>query len=639
MSTLVEKLISSHIVHGVAEPGNEIGLKIDHTLIQDSTGTLAALQFESMGLPKVKTELSVSFADHNTLQNDFRNMDDHRYLQTFSSKYGLVFSRPGNGICHQVFLERFAKPGKTLLGSDSHTTSAGGIGSLAIGAGGLDVAAAMAGEPYYFDMPRTIGVELTGKLQPMVSAKDVILEVLRRIDVTGGRGRILEYYGEGVKTLSIPERATITNMGTETGATSSIFPSDEETKRFLAAQGRGNDWVKLYPDTEAGYSETLQINLNHLEPLIALPHSPGRVKTVSEMEGVPVDQVCIGSCTNSSLKDLHAVAQILRENVVHPNTSLTVSPGSRQVLTELAHSGELEQLIDAGARILECTCGPCIGMGQAPGTGSTSLRTFNRNFKGRSGTESASVYLVSPETAAASAINGVITDPRSRKEQSPPFIMPEKLHINDSLLIYPADESDVEVIRGPNIKPLPDFQPLPDYLEGEILLKLGDNITTDHIIPAGAKLLPLRSNIPEISKYVFSQVDPTFIDRVKAEGGGLIVAGENYGQGSSREHAALSPKYLGVKAVIAKSFSRIHESNLVNFGVVPLTFKEEDDYHKTSKGDKLRIELSDFNNIQVKNLTSNTPINVNHNLSPRNLKVLQAGGKLPHIKEKWGTNP
>lgn len=637
MSTITEKLISSHLVEGTVEPGHEIGIKIDNTLIQDSTGTLAALQLEAIGVPRVETELSVCFVDHNTLQNDFRNMDDHKYLQTISSKYGLIYSRPGNGICHQVFLERFAKPGKTLLGSDSHTTTAGGIGCLAFGTGGLDVAATMAGEPYYLVVPKIIAIELTGKLQPMVSAKDIILEVLRRINVTGGRGKILEYIGEGVKTLSAPERATITNMGTETGATSSLFSSDEETKRFLAAQDRENDWVKISPDPDAYYSEIIHINLETLEPLIALPHSPGNVKKVSEIEGIPVDQVCIGSCTNSSLKDLKTVANMLKDNRVHSDTSLTVSPGSRQVLTHLAHSGELKYLLDAGARILECTCGPCIGMGQAPSTNSISLRTFNRNFKGRSGTESASVYLVSPETAAASAINGVITEP-TENEYNVCFNMPEKFLVNDNLLIYPSNGPDNPVIRGPNIKPLPTFQQLPQYIEGKVLLKLGDNITTDHILPAGAKLLPLRSNIPKISKYVFNQVDPPFYTRATTNNGGLIVGGENYGQGSSREHAALAPKYLGIKAVIAKSFSRIHESNLVNFGIMPLIFNKNEDYEKISQGNTLKIDLSDSNNILVKNTTNNKRVNVFHNLSSRNLKILKAGGKLPYIRNKRRKN-
>jgi aconitate hydratase len=492
----------------------------------------------------------------------------------------------------------------------------------------------MAGEPYYIVVPRITAIELTGKLKPMVSAKDIILEVLRRMDVKGGRGKILEYIGEGVQTLSVPERATITNMGTETGATSSIFPSDEESKKFLTAQGREDDWIEIYPDEDANYSEIIHIDLDDLEPLIALPHSPGNVERVKEFEGTPIDQVCIGSCTNSSLKDLKTVAQILKGNRVHSNTSLTITPGSKQVLTHLAQSGELQYILDSGARILECTCGPCIGMGQAPSTNATSLRTFNRNFKGRSGTESASIYLTSPETAAASAIMGKLTDPR-KLGSDVHFDMPNKFLTNDSLIIYPPEENGGKIIRGPNIKPLPTFHVLPDNIEGEVLLKVGDDITTDHILPAGARLLPLRSNIPEISKFVFNQVDPSFYDRVKSKGGGFIVGGENYGQGSSREHAALAPKYLGIKAVIAKSFSRIHESNLVNFGIIPILFEEKGDYEKISQGDIIEINASDLGRIKVKNITINEEIKVFHNLSPRNLEILKAGGKLPFIRNKW----
>ena len=633
MSTLAEKLIKSHLVEGKPEPGEEIGLKIDHTLIQDSTGTLTDLQFEAIGIPKVQTELSFSFADHNTIQNDFKNMDDHRYLQSVAAKYGLIFSRPGNGICHQVFLERFAQPGKTLLGSDSHTPTAGGVGCLAFGAGGLDVAAAMAGEPYYLMMPEVVGVELTGQLPPRVSAKDVILEVLRRVDVKGARGKILEYYGLGAETLNVPERATITNMGTETGAASSLFPSDGTTRKFLEAQGRPDQWVGLSADPDVEYKEVISIDLSSLEPMIALPHSPGNVVKVREVEGTAVDQVCVGSCTNSSLKDLKTVAQMLKDRRVNPTTSLTISPGSRQVLTHLAQSGDLEHILDAGGRVLECACGPCIGMGQAPCSNGVSLRTFNRNFKGRSGTQDASIYLVSPETAAASAITGIITDPRDI-DASIELEMPERFAANDNMLMYPPEHpEDLEVIRGPNIKPLPNFTELPPVLTGEILIKLGDDITTDHILPAGAEILPLRSNIPEISKHVFKEVDPSFYERAKAKQGGIIVAGENYGQGSSREHAAIVPKYLGVKAVITKSFSRIHEMNLVNFGILPLTFENEDDSQRVNQGDLLKIRLEGLNDIELKHVSRGATIPVSHRLSGRKIVVLLAGGRLPYLKK------
>jgi aconitate hydratase len=634
MHTLTEQLISKHLVSGEMVPGEEIGIKIDQTLIQDSTGTMADLQFEAMGVPRVKTELSVSFIDHNILQNDFKNMDDHKYLQSVAQKYGLVFSRAGNGICHQVFLERFAQPGKTLLGSDSHTTSAGAVGCLAIGAGGLDVAASMAGEPYYFNMPEIIGVKLTGNLQSYVSAKDIILEILRQLDVHGGKGCILEYFGPGINNLSIPERSTITNMGTETGATSSIFPSDNVTRRFLIAQERQESWVKLSSEPDAYYSKIISIELDKLEPLIALPHSPGNVKKVSEIEGLPVDQVCIGSCTNSSVKDLKTAAFILKDKKVNINTSLTISPGSRQVLTYLAESGDIKSLLDSGARVLECACGPCIGMGQAPCTDAVSLRTFNRNFKGRSGTKSAQVYLVSPETAAASAIYGVVIDPR--KMDVPLGIdLPEKLPVNDSLIIYPSETNEkIDVIRGPNIVPLPGFSTLPPVVDGEVLIKVGDNITTDEILAGGAEVLPLRSNVPEISKYLFKNVDPTFYNRLIEVGGGIIVGGENYGQGSSREHAALSPRYLGVQVILAKSFARIHESNLVNFGIVPIIFDKESDYDLIKSGDSLKVDFSDFDNITIENLSTGKSINVNHNMTERGINILKAGGKLAYIKER-----
>jgi aconitate hydratase len=620
-------------------PGEEIAIKIDHTLIQDSTGTMADLQFEAIGVPRVKTELSVSFVDHNTIQSNYMNMDDHRYLQSVAQKYGLIFSRAGNGICHQVYLERFAQPGKTLLGSDSHTPKAGAVGCLAIGAGGLDVAASMAGEPYYLNMPEVIGIKLIGELQPFVSAKDIILEVLKRLDVHGAKGFILEYFGPGVDNLSIPERATITNMGTETGATSSIFPSDETTREFLKAQGRQDSWIRIASEHDAQYSEIISINLDELEPLIALPHSPGNVKKVSQVEGLPVDQICIGSCTNSSVKDLSTVALILKDKKVHENTSLTISPGSKQVLTHLAESGRLKILLDSGARILECACGPCIGMGQAPSSEAVSLRTFNRNFKGRSGTETAQVFLVSPETAAASAIYGKITDPRKLKiRESIRIALPKKFPINDSLIIYPSKEQEsIDVIRGPNIVPLPKFSPLTHKYNGIVLIKLGDDVTTDDILPGGATILPLRSNVPEISRHLFNKIDPQLCSRVIEAGGGIIIGGENYGQGSSREHAALCPRYLGVQAVIAKSFARIHESNLVNFGITPLIFSKESDYDLINDGDELNIDFLNLDKITVENLTTGQSIKVNHNLTERSLEILKIGGKLAYIKK--GVNP
>ncbi|MBQ03354.1 aconitate hydratase [Candidatus Bathyarchaeota archaeon] len=633
--SISEKLISQHLLEGQMEPGEEIALRIDHTLIQDSTGTLADLQLEAIGVDLVKAELCLSFVDHNTLQGDHRNADDHAYLRTVAGRHGLTFSRPGNGICHQVYLERFSKPGRTLLGSDSHTPTAGGAGVLAMGAGGLDVAAAMAGEPFYLKMPIIVSIELTGSLPEFVSAKDVILEVLRRTGVKGAVEKILEYRGPGVETLSVPERGTITNMGTETGATTSIFPSDEVTKIFMETQGRGNDYQEIKADADASYGEEMHINLSGLEPLVALPHSPGNVARVADVVGTPVDQVCIGSCTNSSLRDLKIVAQLLKGRKISRGISLTVSPGTRQVLDHLTESGELGYLIKAGARILECACGPCIGMGQAPATDSVSLRTFNRNFKGRCGTESAGVYLVSPETAVASAIHGVITDPRSLGHY-PTIKMPRRFTVNDNLIVKPSEgKTDVEVIRGPNIRPLPEFPPLEETLEGEVLLKLGDDITTDDILPGGAHVLPLRSNIPEISKYTFKAVDPGFYARSLAKGGGFVVGGTNYGQGSSREHAAMSPKYLGVKAILAKSFARIHLTNLVNFGIVPLTFVDEDDYDKVRRGDSLRLELGNLRgDLSLENLTTGSRIRVAHGLGERNLEVLSMGGKLPYIKSR-----
>lgn len=636
--TLTEKVIEQHLVEGKLEKGTDIAIKIDQTLTQDATGTMAYLQFEAIGIDRVQTELSVSYVDHNTLQTDFKNPDDHRYLQSIAAKYGLYFSRPGNGICHQVHLERFARPGKTLLGSDSHTPTGGGVGSIAIGAGGLDVAAAMAGESFRLKMPNVVNVHLTGRLPDFVSAKDVILEVLRRIGVKGAVNKVLEYTGSGIKTLSVPERGTITNMGTETGATTSIFPSDEITKEFLEAQERGDQWVLLEPDKDAEYDEIIEINLSELEPLVAEPHSPGNVKTVKEIEGLHIDQVCIGSCTNSSLRDLKAVSNILKDKTINEHTVLTVSAGSRQVVEHMIHSGEMINLLKAGARILENACGPCIGMGNAPKSDAVTLRTFNRNFLGRSGTRSAQAYLVSPETAAASVLTGKLTDPRSIGKL-PKIDMPKKFIVNDNMIIPPLPfekTKDVKIVRGPNIKPLPEFNPLLDKLEGEVLLKVEDDITTDHIMPAGAKILPLRSNIPEISKFVFTVIDESFHDRSLEKGGGFIVGGENYGQGSSREHAAIAPKYLGLKAVIVKSFARIHLANLVNFGIVPLTFSNKDDYNKLEQGDKLEIDLTtlETGKVMLRNHSKDIDIALTHSLSTTEIEVLKTGGKLPHIKLK-----
>ncbi len=638
--TLTEKILEQHLLEGKLEKETDISIRIDQTLTQDATGTMAYLQFEAMGVPRVQSELSVSYVDHNTLQTDFKNPDDHRYLQSIAAKYGLYYSRPGNGICHQLHLERFARPGKTLLGSDSHTPTGGGVGMIAIGAGGLDVAAAMAGEPFHLKMPNIVNVYLSGKLPDFVSAKDVILEVLRRIGVKGAVNKVLEYTGPGIKTLSVPERGTITNMGTETGATTSIFPSDEITKEFLVAQERGEQWVQLEPDKDAEYDEMIEINLSELEPLVAEPHSPGNVKSVKEIEGLSVDQVCIGSCTNSSLRDLKVVANILKEKTVNEHTVLTVSPGSRQVVNHMVKSGEMAYLVEAGARILENACGPCIGMGLAPKSDAVTLRTFNRNFLGRSGTKSAQAYLVSPETAAASAITGKLTDPRTIGKL-PKIDMPKKLMVNDNMIIPPLPPEKaktVEIVRGPNIKPLPEFNPLPDRLEGEVLLKVEDDITTDHIMPAGAKILPLRSNIPEISKFVFNVVDESFHDRSLEKGGGFIIGGDNYGQGSSREHAAIAPKYLGLKAVIVRSFARIHLANLVNFGIVPLTFVNKDDYNQLEQGDQFEIDLStiETGEVKLKDLTKNIEVALTHSLSETEIEVLKAGGKLTYIKQKYG---
>ncbi len=634
-SSVTRKIIEQHLVEGEWVAGREIAVRIDQTLTQDATGTMAYLQFEAIGISRVKAELSVSYVDHNTLQSDFKNADDHNYLRTVAARYGIVFSRPGNGICHQLHLERFARPGRTLIGSDSHTPTAGGIGSLAMGAGGLDVACAMAGEPFRIKVPLVVGVKLSGKLPAWVSAKDIILELLRRVDVTGGVGKVFEYFGPGVRTLSVPDRATITNMGTETGATTSIFPSDGVTKAFLKAQGREDHWVRLQADWRPGFDEVIEIDLDRLEPLAASPHSPGAVKTVREIGRVPVHQVCIGSCTNSSVKDLKVAAAVLKGKTIAESLHLTINPGSRQVVEHLADSGDLRDLVAAGARILENACGPCIGMGAAPPSGAVSVRTFNRNFEGRSGTKDASVYLVSPEVAAATALTGVLTDPRDLGD-APKLKLPKRFFINDNLFIPPLDEpvaANATILRGPNIAPLPAFPPLPDMLDGQVLLKVADNITTDHIMPAGAKVLPLRSNIPEISKYVFEAVDPTFAQRAKAAGGGFIIGGDNYGQGSSREHAALAPKYLGVKAVIVRSFARIHLANLINFGIVPLTFKNPADYDSLEPGDDIQVRIGDLQGRTVlRNVTDGTEAELVHTLSPLDAQILKAGGKLPWIK-------
>lgn len=636
---LTRKIIAAHLVSGEMEAGAEIAVKIAQTLTQDATGTMAYLQFEAMGVPRVKTELSVSYVDHNTLQTGFENADDHRFLQTVASKYGIYFSRPGNGICHQVHLERFGVPGKTLLGSDSHTPTGGGIGMLAIGAGGLDVAVAMGGGPFYLTMPKVVKVELLGRLQPWVSAKDVILEVLRRLSVKGGVGKVIEYTGPGVKSLSVPERATITNMGAELGATTSVFPSDEITRAFLAAQGRESQWVELLPAADALYDEEMVIHLDELEPMVACPHSPDAVKTVKEAGAIKVDQVAIGSCTNSSYADLMQVANILRGKKVHDDVSLVISPGSKQVFEMLARNGALADLIAAGARILEATCGPCIGMGQSPPSGSVSVRTFNRNFPGRSGTADAGVYLAGPEVAAAAALTGKLTDPRELGVFTP-VEMPEKFLIDDSMVIAPAADPDkVEVVRGPNIKPLPVNTELPETLTVKVLLKVEDNITTDHIMPAGAKILPLRSNIPAISQYVFAAVDPEFSKRALAAGGGIVVGGHNYGQGSSREHAALAPMYLGVKAILAKSFARIHRANLVNFGILPLTFVSEADYDKTNTNDVLEIasvrkQLANGDKLAVTNRSTGEIFTVFHGLTPRQAEIILAGGLLNYTRSR-----
>ncbi len=635
--TIAQKIIAAHLVSGDMTPGSEVALRIDQTLTQDATGTMAYLEFEAMGIPRVKTEFSIAYVDHNTLQCGFENADDHRYLQTVAAKHGVHFSRPGNGICHQVHLERFGKPGKTLIGSDSHTPTAGGLGMLAFGAGGMDVAVAMGGGAYYITMPKMFKVNLTGKLNPYVTAKDVSLELLRILSVKGGVGAIIEWGGEGIKTLSVPERATITNMGTELGATTSIFPADEITRAFLKAQGREADFVPVASDEDAVYDRIIDIDLSALKPMIACPHSPDNVVEVASLKAVKVDQVCIGSCTNSSLLDMLKVAAMLRGKTVAPGVSLSISPGSRQVLSMLAACGALTDILASGARLLECACGPCIGMGFSPNSGGVSLRTFNRNFTGRSGTKDAGVYLVSPETAVASALTGYITDPTTLAPIDE-VVLPNEFCIDDSAVLAPAaDGNTVEVLRGPNIKEFPKTKPLPEELTVQAVLKVGDNITTDHIMPAGAKILPYRSNIPHLSKFCFEVCDPEFPERAKAAGDGIILGGSNYGQGSSREHAALVPMYLGIRCVLAKSFARIHVANLINAGILPLTFADPADYDRLEQGHKLR--LADIHKgmaegeIAVLDETTGEKITAVCEFTKRQQDILRCGGLLGYTKE------
>ena len=638
--TIGQKLIKSHLLSGDMIVGSEIGLRIDQTLTQDATGTMAYLEFEAMGVERVKTELSVAYIDHNTLQTGFENADDHRFIRSVAKKRGLLFSRPGNGICHQVHLERFGIPGKTLIGSDSHTPTGGGIGMLSFGAGGLDVAVAMGGGAYYITMPKMVRINLHGALSPWVSAKDIILEVLRIMSVKGGVGKIIEYGGDGVKSLSVPERATITNMGTELGATTSVFPSDEITREFLKAQGREKDWTEVKADEDAVYDEVIDIDLSALEPLVAMPHMPDNVKKVSEIGEIKVDQCCIGSCTNSSLYDMLKVAAILKGKRVNPNVSLTISPGSMQVLGMLSECGALADILGAGARLLECACGPCIGMGQSPNSAGVSLRTFNRNFEGRSGTADAGVYLVSPEVAAASALTGVLTDPRTLGD-APVIHMPEKFVINDNLIDKPAsveEAKELEVIYGPNIKPVPNGDALPEDIEAPVVLKVGDNITTDHIMPAGAKILPYRSNIPFLSNFCFRQCDEDFAKHCKEAGKGIIIGGSNYGQGSSREHAALVPLYLGIKSVIAKSFARIHQANLINAGIVPFTFANPDDYDRIDKGDNLAVKgirstIENDGEAILVNETKGESYPLSFSFSGRQKDIILAGGLLNYTRE------
>ena len=637
-NTIAEKIIKRHLISGQMVTGQEIALKIDQTLTQDATGTMAYLEFETMGIPQVKTEFSIAYVDHNTLQCGFMNADDHQYLQSVAAKYGVRFSRPGNGICHQLHLERFGKPGKTLIGSDSHTPTGGGLGMLAFGAGGMDVAVAMGGGAYYINMPKMFKVELTGRLRPFVTAKDVALKLLEILSVKGGVGAIIEWGGEGAKTLTVPERATITNMGAELGATTSIFPSDEQTRLFLKAQGREADFVPLESDPDAHYDRVIPIDLSALTPLIACPHSPDNVVEVSTLKDTKVDQVCIGSCTNSSLADMLKVAAILKGKTIAPGVNLSVSPGSRQVLSMLAACGALNDILASGARLLECACGPCIGMGFSPNSGGVSLRTFNRNFLGRSGTKDAQVYLVSPETAAASALTGYITDPMTLPP-IPDIRLPERFVIDDSSVLQPlppAEAAEAVVVRGPNIKPFPKGTPVTDEINAALVLKVGDNITTDHIMPAGAKVLPYRSNIPKMSEFCFEVCDPDFPARAKAAGSGIILGGSNYGQGSSREHAALVPMYLGIRAVVTKSFARIHVANLINAGILPLTFENEADYDKFTQGDKLTIsgilEGMDTGFVTMKNETGEQ-VRLNCNLTQRQKEILLAGGLLEYTRE------
>ena len=640
--TLTEKILKAHLVDGEFVKGQEIGIRIDQTLTQDATGTMAYLEYEAMGVPRVRTEKSVAYIDHNTLQSGFENADDHRFIGSVCKKHGIYFSRPGNGICHQVHLERFGIPGKTLIGSDSHTPTGGGIGMIAIGAGGLDVAVAMGGGAYYITYPKIVKVNLTGKLSPWVSAKDVILEVLRRMSVKGGVGKVIEYCGEGVKTLTVPERATITNMGAELGATTSIFPSDETTLAFLKAQDRADVWSELKADDDAVYDEQIDIDLSQLVPLAACPHSPDNVKSVNEIGKLKIDQVCIGSCTNSSYVDMMKVAHILKGKTVDPSVSLAIAPGSKQVLNMIAENGALADMIAAGARILESACGPCIGMGQSPNSKGVSLRTFNRNFEGRSGTKDGQIYLVSPEMAAVSSLTGYLTDPRTLGDM-PEFKLPEHFKINDNMVVPPADEADmdsVEVLRGPNIKPFPQTSPLDDSIDCQVSLKVGDNITTDHIMPAGAKILPLRSNIPAISQHCFTVCDEDFPRRAKNMGKSIIVGGSNYGQGSSREHAALAPLYLGIKAVLVKSFARIHRANLINAGILPLTFVNEADYDKINQGDEIvladvRADIeADMSKLTVVNKTTGVEIPVLCELTGRTKDIILAGGLLDYTREQ-----
>ena len=635
---LAEKIIKEHLVSGSMVPGEEAALKIDQTLTQDATGTMAYLEFEAMGLDRVKTELSVAYVDHNTLQSGFENADDHRYIQTVAKKHGVWFSRPGNGICHQVHLERFGVPGKTLVGSDSHTPTAGGLGMLAFGAGGLDVAVAMGGGAYYITMPRVIKVELKGALRPFVTAKDISLEILRILSVKGGVGKIIEWGGEGAKTLTVPERATITNMGAELGATSSIFPSDEMTLAFLKAQGREKDFRELYPDADAEYERVIEIDLSSLEPLIACPHMPDQVVPVKNLKGTKVDQVCIGSCTNSSLYDMLKAAAMLKGRQISPNVSMSVSPGSRQVLTMLSDCGALSDILSSGARLLECACGPCIGMGFSPNSGGVSLRTFNRNFRGRSGTADAKVYLVSPETAVAAALTGEITDPRELGLNRLDVDMPASFKLDDSALLPPAlpeEAGEVEVLRGPNIKSIPEGRTLSDTIEAELTLKVGDNITTDHIMPAGAKILPYRSNIPKLSEFCFAVCDEDFSKRALAAGRSIVVGGANYGQGSSREHAALVPLYLGVRAVVAKSFARIHQANLINAGILPLTFEDPADYDRLEQGEKLRLcdVLAGLETGEMSLQAKAGEIRLSCSFTGRQQAILKAGGLLNYTRE------